>query len=370
MENNDQYLNTNQVILLHEEVIKLNDKKESIILNINSIIGENAERFQDYRALLEKVIKGTESGEIFSTSDITSKMHKQGVNKEDCKKLSILTFELSKIIEYLKNVDLAINLPSKQTLVSTVENRKRQLIETAINSEKAAPTDLSKFVSLVKYELDDLMLPYAKLWFFIEALPFSLDPTDPRYISLTKDQMTLVEDTKNFNYLPTSNQPLNGLDIIKEMMSWSDTVRAGIQLKRLLAFQQYLEGNIVGYEKTIEELKTHYIKSDCEFISINAHNTCCEKDPINRTHELSKFYKSLELQYGNIQGIEGDAALFINCYFDKNIDFMPKTKLQVMTEIEKTFCAIEDRGFADDTIKSVYGITSSIVDKMAKQKIK
>jgi hypothetical protein len=380
---NNQYLSMKEANYLKKITQKLAKEKKDIyeeayiILNgsltTTPEVVELKKKYPEYTTLLENLYTGTvEKGDIYSVEGILREIRKQGtIEKGDCYRLREIAYGLSSILDDLKNIDLAIKLPSKVTLDQVVTNEKNRLIEKAKNDEANTPTDLSKFTTLVDYELDDALLPYTKLCLFMDALPFSLDPKDPRYISLSNTPMMLGEDTKRFNHYKVTTLTATGTDLIKEMGTWSDTVRASIQMKRYLAFQQYLEGNIDGFNATIKELIEYpHIQTNTEFLVDTAKNIST-KEGSERIRMLAIFYQTMQQQYGNMYGFRKDIGLWINVYISKNIEpHFRKIEYQTMTALEETFMKIEDMNFDNDFIEKVYGISPKRIDGLLKINMK
>ena len=379
----ERYLSNENIEFLLERANKLVEERESIIQKAYTILNENSHSIslksvtevKQYLILIEHLYDRTacrdESGEVHSVDNMLQKMRENGFDENASWKLREIAYKVSEIGRNLEKSDYAILLPSKATLDASVTSEKTRVISKAKAAEVEKPTNLSTFQEMVKYNKFEDLEPYAKLWQFFEGLPFSLDPKDPRYISLSDNFMMRGEDTKMFNHYKVEGPWAYGTDIIREMRTWSDTYRTSVQMKRLLCFQQYMEGQFEKWGKTRKELEADkHIETDCEYIRETA-NAVYEATGEERTRLLTEFYRTIDSQYGNMYGFANDLAMFIDVYLDPTKSFghrMPDIGCPTRTALEEAYLQIADERFEDTFIGIKHGIPTSNVDDLVKTK--
>ncbi len=370
------YLTKDKIKQIKGRLIGLKKEKNELLKNINNILDKTISPSYKFiiKCILEKDNREYSYEEIeeliYSLPKTSVKYMKEYLGENNYKLLIKKIYKLLDIVTEVKNINSAIKLPSLEIISDAIREEKSKLVKESIEKEKENPTDLSKFMMLKDYEVDDCICSYTKLWCFINALPFSLDPKNSRYISLTKSPMMLGEDTKRFNHHKVNKPTANGLDIIKEMGTWSDTVRASIQLKRLLVVQSYLERNLEVFHKTIKELEGYeHIKTNCDNLVVVATSLALEEDVYKRSQTLIKFYLDLDKQYGNIYGFRNDIALFISCYldFENRFDsYLPKFDYPVTTSVEDVYTQIADGNFDEEFMIKNYGVSLKKVKELIK----
>jgi hypothetical protein len=142
-------------------------------------------------------------------------------------------------------------------------------------------------------------------------------------------------------------------------MKWSDTYGAAWKLRQLLAVQQYLEKDINGFEKTMEQLKERTKdRVDCipdlDYINSTAEKLSKTDEKEERSLLLSKFYKNLESEFESIYGLTGCMGMFISVKFSTGGIWMPKSGLEALTSFEQCALKVTSKSFFDNTIYEKY----------------